>query len=348
MKMFYRQHIAWGLLIVGCLQFTAVVSGQCLVQDTEQEAGEIDDSIDTEARALEITQELAARQLTIENIQSDLGVYDQSLVEIYNDLANFYVELEDYDNAVRYHSEALQITRINTGLYSHEQIPILDSLIQNNGRGERWEEVDNLQELYYFVNSRLFNYEDLRYLEAAEIYGNWKLRVVRENLLAQSGRELLNTAGELSLFYERVIEGVELQPAASREDLLAVIYGKSQIDLTLARSVARTPYTAFEGTENPYINQTRCSNVRNSQGQTVRQCFTVQVENPRYRLSQREAKQFALVRHTRQISRSIPKLEGIKNTSTKLSNAEKQQLEVQIAELVTESEQLVQASRRLF
>lgn len=188
MKMFYRQHIAWGLLIVGCLQFTAVVSGQCLVQDTEQEAAEIDDSIDTEARALEITQELAARQLTIENIQSDLGVYDQSLVEIYNDLANFYVELEDYDNAVRYHSEALQITRINTGLYSHEQIPILDSLIQNNGRGERWEEVDNLQELYYFVNSRLFNYEDLRYLEAAEIYGNWKLRVVRENLLAQSGR----------------------------------------------------------------------------------------------------------------------------------------------------------------
>ena len=107
-----------------------------------------------------------------------------------------------------------------------------------------------------------------------------KLRVVRENLLVQSGRELLNTAGELSLFYERVIEGVELQPAVSREDLLTVIYGKSQIDLTLARSVARTPYTAFEGTENPYINQTRCSNVRNSQGQAVRQCFTVQVEKP--------------------------------------------------------------------
>ena len=173
--MFYRQHIARGLLIAGCLQFTAVVSGQCLVQDIEQEAAKVGEAIDTEARALEITQELVARQLAIENTQSDLGVYDQSLVEMYNDLANFYVELEDYDNAVRYHSDALQITRINTGLYSHEQIPILDSLIQNNERGERWEEVDNLQELYYFVNSRLFNYEDLRYLEAAEIYGNWEI-----------------------------------------------------------------------------------------------------------------------------------------------------------------------------
>ena len=101
--MFYRQHIARGLLIVGCLQCTAVVSGQCLVQDIEQEAAKVGETIDTEARALEITQELAARQLAIENTQSDLGVYDQSLVEMYNDLANFYVELEDYDNAVRYH-----------------------------------------------------------------------------------------------------------------------------------------------------------------------------------------------------------------------------------------------------
>ncbi|GIT20332.1 MAG: hypothetical protein CM1200mP40_00140 [Gammaproteobacteria bacterium] len=30
----------------------------------------------TEARALEISQELSARQTAIENIQSDLGIYD--------------------------------------------------------------------------------------------------------------------------------------------------------------------------------------------------------------------------------------------------------------------------------
>ena len=41
-------------------------------------------------------------------------------------------------------------------------------------------------------------------------------------------------------------------------------------------------------------------------------------------------------------------LDGVGNAVVLNSNSEKQQIEVQIAELVTESEQLVQASRRLF
>ena len=334
------------------LLLNLLLSWSSLAQETEQNAqpdqSSVESSATAEARSLEISRELDSRQQAIENIQSDLGIYDQSLVEVYNDLARFYVELEDFDNAIKFYSEALQIARINTGLYSHEQIPILDSLIEQNGLAEQWEEVDDLQELYYFVNSRLYDEDDLQYLEAAEVYGVWKLRVVRENLLKQNGRSLLITAEDLSLFYARIIEAVEMQPSIKREDLLNVIYGKSQTDLTLARSVARTPSIAFEGTERPYINQTRCTNVRSASGQIVRQCFTVQVENPRYRLSQREAKQFALARHTRQISRSIEKLEGIRNSSTELSNGEKQQIDVQIAELITESEQLVQVSRRLF
>ncbi|MDD9957490.1 MAG: hypothetical protein OXU66_00985 [Gammaproteobacteria bacterium] len=301
-----------------------------------------------EARALEISQEISARQAAIENIQSDLGIFDPSLIEAYGDMARFYTELEDYNNAIRLYTDALQIARINTGLYSHEQIPILDSLIENNGRASEWEEVDNLQELYYLINSRLYELADLEYLQAAEIYGAWKLRVVRENLLGQTGFGLMSTAEELSSFYDRTIARLELLPNVRRENLLNVIYGKSQTDLALARSVAATPYTAFQGSESQYINQIRCRNVRNAAGQTVRQCYSVPVENPRYRLSQREAKQFALQRHTREISRSIARLEGIKNTSTELSAGEKQQIDVQIAELVTESEQLVRSSRGLF
>ncbi len=74
----------------------------------------------TEARALEISQELSARQTAIENIQSDLGIYDPSLIEAYGDMGHFYSEIEDYENAIRLYTEALQISRINTGLYSPE------------------------------------------------------------------------------------------------------------------------------------------------------------------------------------------------------------------------------------
>lgn len=315
---------------------------------SEEEVSTEDSSAEREARALEISRELSARQTAIEDIQSDLGIYDPSLIEAYDDMARFYAELEDYENAIRLHTDALQIARINTGLYSFEQLPILDSLIESNSRATQWEDVDNLQELYYLINSRLYAFADPNHIAAAEDYGAWKLRLVRENLMEQSGFRLLDIAEDLSRFYDRLLQRLEPETEVKGEDLLSVIYGKSQADLTLARAVARTPFTAFQGTESQFINQTRCQNVRNAQGRVVQRCFMVQVENPRYRLSQREAKRFQLQRHTRAISRSIAQLEGIKNSSTELSVGEKQEIEVQIAQLVTESEQLIRSSGGLF
>ena len=323
-----------------------VMSSACAGAFSQNEILDAETEADAGRKVLEIGRELSARQLAIEGIQSEMGIYDVSLIEAYSDLAAFYFELEDYENASKIYTDALQVARINTGLYSHEQIPILESLIENSSEAKEWRSVDNLLELHYLINSRLYSPADLQYLEIVEAYGTWKLRIIRENLLDQTNLGLLTTAENLSLFYDRVIGNFELEPEVKYENLLNVIYIKTQVDMTLARSVAATPYSAFQGTEREYITQTRCRNVRNSAGQVVRQCSTVQVQNPRYRQSQREAKQYALVRHTREISRSIGKLEEIKNTSAELSLAEKQQIDTQIAELITESEQLVRVSRR--
>ncbi|GIT20333.1 MAG: hypothetical protein CM1200mP40_00150 [Gammaproteobacteria bacterium] len=175
------------------------------------------------------------------------------LIEAYGDMGHFYSEIEDYENAIRLYTEALQISRINTGLYSPEQIPILDSLIEANSRNTDWQEVDDFQELHYLINSRIYELTEIEYIAAAETYGAWKLRVIRENLLDQSRFSLLNTAENLSDFYARTIERLELIPDVRQEDLITVIYGKSQTDLTLAQVVASTPYTAFEGTESQSI-----------------------------------------------------------------------------------------------
>jgi hypothetical protein len=157
---------------------------------------------------------------------------------------------------------------------------------------------------------------------------------------------LLNTAEDLSDFYKMVIESAEQQMDIKPERLLRMVYGKTETDLTLARSIAATPYTSFEGTASRYVNQTRCQNVRNSQGQVVRNCFTVQVENPRYRQSQRDAKQIILKRYNGEITRSIERLHHIMDNNNGLTNGERQQLEIRIVELANESEQLLRAARR--
>ena len=299
------------------------------------------------ARSLEISRELLLRQQALENMRSELGIYDPALLEAYSDFAGFYNEIEDYENAVKLFTDALQVARISAGLDSETQLPVLVNLIDLNRELEAWQEVDDLHALSLHINSRLYPLTDSRYLAYAEIYGSWKLELLRDNLLQQNFRGLANDASDLSEFYERIIVGIEDQPDVGVNNLLHLVSDKAQADLVLARSVASTPVSAFEGLASRFITQTRCQNVRTTSGAIVRQCYNVQVENPRYRQSQRDAKQSAMNRHTRDIVRSIERLETIRATTTELSAAQLRELDNQIVQLQTQSEQLRRAGRRL-
>ena len=280
-------------------------------------------------------------------MQSDLGIYDPALLEAYSDLAIFYHEIEDYENAAKLFTDALQVARISAGLDSETQLPVLIKLIEVNRELKDWQKVDDLFELSLHVNGRLYPLDDPRYLAYAETFGSWKLELLSDNLLEQNFRGLSNSATDLSDFYERIIVSIENQPDIGINNFLHLVSGKAQADLALARSVASMPASAFEGTASRYITQTRCQNVRTASGTIVRQCYNVQVENPRYRQSQRDAKQFAMNRHTRDIVRSIERLETIRSTSTGLSTAQLRELDNQIVQLQNQSEQLRRAGRRL-
>ena len=300
-------------------------------------------------REMEFARQLELRLQAIDEMQGEQGIYAPELQEAYADLGALFDEMEDYESAVTTYSDALQISRINTGLYSEQQIPIIEALIASNGRLRNWEKADDLQELRYHISTRLYDFDDIAYLDAAQFYASWKLRLLRENLLDLGYRSYSRSAEELSDFYERLIANLDLQPNNRPENMIDLFQGKSEADLVLVRAIASTPYTAFEGTVSRYIYQQRCRNVRNSAGQIVRECVNVQVENPRYRQSQVDAKRYAMDRSTRDVQESIDRLRQIYEQSD-LSRVERDQLESQIAELETETYQLQRQSRsrRLF
>lgn len=322
------------------------VKAQAEAEQAAQAQAEAEEEARSRARTLELSRQLSLRRQALENMQSDLGIYDPALMEAYSDLAAFYNEIEDYENAVKLFSDALQVARVSAGLNSELQLPVLSNLIEANRKLEQWQEVDDLYELSLHINSRLYALIDTRYLAYAETYGSWKLELLRDNLLEQNFRGLSNSATDLSEFYERIIVSIENQPELGFKNLLQLISNKVQADLALARSVASTPYTAFEATVSPYITRTRCQNVRATNGAIVRQCYNVQVENPRYRQSQRDAKRYAINRHTRDITRSIERLESIRATGTDLSPQQIRDLENQIVQLQSQSQQLLRAGRR--
>ena len=69
-------------------------------------------------------------------------IYDQSLIEAYDDAARFYLNRGESAAGA---GEALQISRINSGLYSEQQLLLVKALIDARSRIEQWQEVDDLR-----------------------------------------------------------------------------------------------------------------------------------------------------------------------------------------------------------
>lgn len=303
--------------------------------ETVEEDSEDELSAEEQEALLRLNREVQARRASIVEIQSELGIYDSSLIEAYVELAELYSAGEEWDSAIETYSSALQIARIADGLESPSQLSLIDDLILSQSQREDWRAIDDLQHLALHIGKRLFPMEDAEYLASLNKFGDWKLRVLKENLLALSGSGMLDVAGQLSQFYDAEIERTSLNQLPPSEGLLQLNYGKAMIDIEMARAIARTHYSNFQGTVNPYVNRTRCSNVRNNQGQIVRQCYNVQVENPRYRRSQADAKQFALNRRNRDVADSIARLRSLM-ASVDLPREDRDQLEIQIRQMEAE------------
>ena len=348
----------WGILLCAVLLFifTFAFSVRPEAQeqvgdgvfDTQEEIDSAEEDLRNEQERTadaEFVRELGLRRQAIDEMQGSQGIYSPQLQEAYGDLAALYAEVDDFESAIRVYTDALQISRINTGLYSDEQLPIIASLIEINNQLSNWEETDDLHELRYHISSRFYELGDLAYLEAAENYGEWKLRLLQQNLLDLGYRSYSRNAEDLSDFYERLLDNLEIQTDTRPKNLIGIITGKSETDLVLARAIASTPYTSFEGTVSRYLNQQRCRNVRNATGQTVRECVNVQVENPRYRQSQADAKQIAMNRRARAVQESIDRLRQIYDQSSDLGRVGRAELEAQIADLETQAFQLLRQSR---
>ena len=297
------------------------------------------------ARSLDISREIARREALIEELRYSSGVYSDQLREVQADLGAYLIEVEDFEGAAKVYSEALQITRINTGLYSEEQLPLIKALIASNASSKAWAEADDFQSLHLHIASRLYSKTDGRFLAAARQYGDWRFRVMSENLLDDSYQGLARTAEELSVFYGDVIEALESKGQEHSGELLDFVFSKAETDMVLIRAIASTPYTDFLGTVSPFVYRSRCRNVRDANGQVVQQCTNIQVENPRYRQSQRDAKQVAVNRQVRSIREAIERIERLRDSAPLLDRDAVDVLDSRIARLELETQQMLRQAR---
>ena len=262
-----------------------------------------------------LTRSIAEYEREIQAREAEYGVYDPATGEFLLSVGLVYQNDGKHDEAVDAFARALQIKRVNEGLYSTGQLLILEQLIKSNIAGANWEEVDRNYQQLLWINKRNYDAGDPRLLPVVDTVGRWKLKAYKEDLLDSSA---ISTIGESEKLFRDTIIILERQYGENDPRLINPLYGRALTNYQYAIEVANTPQDEFHGAGSPTRTQVMCRTVPTANGGARRICNTIRVPDPSYYASQSSSKDFALGQRIVAVGKALRHIVQIHETNPDL------------------------------
>lgn len=119
------------------------------------------------------------------------GPYSILIAEQAERLGDLLVEFDDLDGARSSYEKAMQVTRINSGIVSTEQEPILRKMILVEKSAQNINHIDELQQSLHFLTTRLYQQDSAEYIHGILEWADWKA----ERFLMAAGSPTNQSAG---------------------------------------------------------------------------------------------------------------------------------------------------------
>ena len=108
-------------------------------------------------------------------IEADGGAWDRALTEELSALGSLQQQLGDHPAAIDTLSRAMHINRINEGLHTLGQVPLVERMIDSYAALGDWPNVDLYQNYLYFVQQKAYGSDDPRLIPVLHKLGVWNL-----------------------------------------------------------------------------------------------------------------------------------------------------------------------------
>jgi tetratricopeptide (TPR) repeat protein len=132
----------------------------------------------------------------ITEIESNKGVFAYEIVPELIGLGFFHQEQINHAEAAKAFQRALYIIRINDGLYSTRQLPILDRMIESNSTLQEWKKVADSYDMMYWLYRRNYEANDPRQLDTIKRLRRWYIESYNKDT-ERSLEELFSNAEAL-------------------------------------------------------------------------------------------------------------------------------------------------------
>ncbi len=174
----------------------------------------------------------------VQRLESESGAYNNDLVEQLIGLGLAYSDAEKHAEALKVYQRALHINRVNHGLHSLEQIPILERVIEANTALNDYNQLNNNYSYMLWVYKRNFPENDLRMLPVLDRIAEWHLDAFNKTLVPESLGHLVVAAN----LYNESLEIIKLVEGDDHPDMIRPLYGIVNANFKLIE-----PYGYIEG-----------------------------------------------------------------------------------------------------
>lgn len=237
--------------------------------------------------------DITRQEAWIDELESrDLpDVYTPELGEAYLGMADQLASRGDYAGALETYGKALQIVRVNDGIDSPVQLPILQAQLDCLEKLRQWNRYDDTLNLIYSISRDNYPAGDAARIDVLDQLGKWQLKAAEEGLLDLVEDRIKAVA----YLYEQEISQVEDSGAEVVSDygLSSLHLGRAYTRLAMAKVVLNKPVKAYRSpTTEPARASTDCRPVQLAISNGSRTCITAPVPNLNdYRLPRDRKKQ---------------------------------------------------------
>jgi len=157
----------------------------------------------------------------VQRLESESGAYNNDLVEQLIGLGLAYSDAEKHAEALKIYQRALHINRVNHGLHSLDQIPILERVIESNTAMKDYNQLNNNYSYMLWVYKRNYPENDLRMLPVLDRIAEWHLDAFNKTLVPESLGHLVVAAN----LYNESLEIIKLVEGDDHPDMIRPLYG---------------------------------------------------------------------------------------------------------------------------
>jgi hypothetical protein len=212
----------------------------CTLQGSHALAQDTSAADSSTQRAIEQVAKVAQYEDAINALQSAHGPFDTRLLEPLQGLIDTHIENAGFEQAFALLDQQLQIQRINHGLYSAEQIPTIETMLELQSSAGDWQRINETLQYLSWLYQRDESLPNEARLAGLKSVGAWHLRALGQDERVREAHHLVR----LSILEDKAATLAEEQFGAESEALVPYLYDKSVADLYIALAIMLTDDTS--------------------------------------------------------------------------------------------------------